>query len=202
MHAYYQPFLSKNRDIQLAKETWEYAVADSIPDGDWVGAGKNVVDVSTLTAEIDVKGISVARVGRSLTTEASFLQNNKLENDSFATLFQEKDFRGLKNMFVDLWLDKVKDTKNLHLFAAIREKSNQQVHYCLLKVEDDPELTEDRFVEQMTLSGGRTVDVPLIDSVYGKTYLYIPKRRLEIRLNTNGLEKYIVHSHNYEKGNQ
>jgi hypothetical protein len=36
MAEYYAPFVTRKRDIQVAKETWEYAVADSIPDATWV----------------------------------------------------------------------------------------------------------------------------------------------------------------------
>ena len=32
MSAYYLPFQNKKREIQVAKETWEYAVSDSIPN--------------------------------------------------------------------------------------------------------------------------------------------------------------------------
>ena len=197
MTAYYAPFLKKQREIQIAKETWEYAVADSIPGASWVGAGKNVVDVVTPLADIDVKGISVLTMGKTFTTEASFLQNNKKENDNFAVSFRNADFGVLKKMFVDLWFDKVKNTKNLHLLAAIREKKKKSVYYCLLKVVPN-DLTDEEFIAKMSLSGGRSVDVPMIDPEFGRTYIYISKRRLEIRLNCYGLKDYMVYSHEYQ----
>ena len=58
MRAYYKPYLNNGRDVILAKEAWEYAVADSIDGASWVGAGKNVIDVSAPNLDIDVKGIS------------------------------------------------------------------------------------------------------------------------------------------------
>jgi len=164
MQNYYVPFIVKQRQIQIAKETWEYGVADSIPGSSWVGAGKNVVDVITPTVELDVKGISVDRLTSTLTTEASFLQNNKGKNDHFATLF------------------------------IIREKSTHAVYYCLLKIVDD-NVDTDEFIAQMSMDGSRSVEVPLIESTYGKTYIYMPKRRLEIRLNCQGLKDYLVYSH-------
>ena len=94
MHSYYAPFVAKNRDIQVAKETWEYAVADSIVGANWCGAGHNVVDVNTPIADIDVKGISTNDMEKyKLTTEASFLQNNKQKNDGFAKLFEQKKIK-------------------------------------------------------------------------------------------------------------
>jgi hypothetical protein len=194
MREYYSPFIKKNRLIQIAKETWEYGVADSIDHAVWVGAGKNVVDVVAPGLEIDVKGISIGQLSNTLTTEASFLQNHKVENDGFVTLFKNQDYQALKQMFVDPWIEKVKGTNNLHLLAIVREKETNAVYYCLLRVVDS-HLTDEQFVAQMALSNSRSVDVPLIDLQYGKTYIYISKRRLEIRLNCEGLKDYMVYSH-------
>ena len=41
------------------------------------------------------------------------------------------------------------------------------------------------------------ISVPMIDNLYGKTYIYIPKRRLELRLNPAGMSTFLVHSHRY-----
>ena len=193
MKGFYQPFIALGWDVDLSKTTWERVVATCVDNAKWVGAGKNVVDVSTPSADIDVKSQSVDTLG-SLTTEASFLQNNKRKNDHFMKLFESNDFRALKEMFVDLWIDKVTGTNNLHLLAIIREKKTKTVSYCLLKLEDDG-LTEADFISKMQVAGERSVDVPMIDPAYGKTYIYISKRRLEIRLNTEGLKDYIVYSH-------
>jgi hypothetical protein len=191
MSEYYRPFLNKSRPIQLAKETWEYAVADSIDGSDWVGAGKNIIDVRAPSIEIDVKGLSCQHL-QGTTTEASILQNNKLENDNFAKLFESKDFAGLKSMFVDPFFEKIKSTTNLHILCSIREKKVQNVHYCLLKVIEKP---NDNFINEMYTDAKRSISVPMIDPMYGKVYLYIPKRRLEIRLKMNELSKFSVLSH-------
>ena len=191
MHSYYAPFIKKGRPIQLAKETWEYAVADSIDGGEWVGAGKNVIDVRAPGIEIDVKGLSSQNLNGT-TTEASILQNNKLENDNFAKLFESKDFSALKDMFVDPFVDKIKSTNNLHILCAVREKKEQKVHYCLLKVIQKENVN---FVKEMNMDAKRSVSVPMIDPKYGKTYLYIPKRRLEIRLKMEEMSKFSVFSH-------
>lgn len=197
MKEYYSPFLKKNRDIQVAKETWEYGVADSIDNATWTGAGHNVVDVKTPIADIDVKGLSTIKMTQNkLTTEASFLQNNKEETDGFVKLFEGKDYKTLKEMFVDPLLTKHVGTNNLHLFSIIREKDTKKVYYCLLRVEDTT-LSDSDFISGMHNTGKRSVSVPMIDPMYGNTCLYIPKRRLEIRLNTQGLEPFLVYSHSY-----
>lgn len=196
MSAYYAPFQAKKRAIQVAKETWEYAVADSIAGAKWVGAGKNVVDVQTPDYALDVKGLSITKLSDSYTTEASYLQNNKRENDNFNKLFEEQDFTALKKMFVDPLDKKVAGINNLHLLAIVREKKFKKVHYALLKMEHSP-LTDAEFVARMKLDAGRGVSIPMINPAFGKTYIYIPKRRLEIRLNCEGLEDYLVYSHTY-----
>lgn len=198
MKEYYKPFVKKKRDVQIAKETWEYGVADSIPNAEWRGAGKNVVDVKAPNADLDVKGLSIDVITDCQTTEASFLQNNKQENDGFSKLFESKDFLALKKMFVDPMDDKIKGTNNLHLLGIVREKSTKKVYYCLLKVESNSIADKD-FLAQMNVEGKRSVALPMIDITYGKTYIYIAKRRLEIRLNGQGLSEFLVYSHRYDK---
>lgn len=196
MTAYYAPFIAKQRDIQIAKETWEYGVADSIPGAQWVGAGKNVVDVQLPGYALDVKGLSISRLSDSYSTEASFLQNNKKENDNFNKLFESQDYTALKTMFVDPLKDKVMGVNNLHLLAIVREKKTKSVYYALLKMEATA-LTDAEFTANMKMDAGRSVSIPMIDPAFGKTYIYIPKRRLEIRLNCEGLKDYLVLSHTY-----
>lgn len=196
MNAYYAPFHQKNRAIQVAKETWEYAVADSAPNAEWVGAGANVADVKTPLADLDVKGLSVEKITNNQSSEASFLQNNRQENDGFGKLFESKDFQALKAMFVDPIVDKIKGTNNLHLLAIVRERSTKKVYYSLLKVTATT-LTDAEFLASMVIDGKRSVALPMIDPAYGYTYLYIAKRRLEIRLNPKGMKDFLVYSHSY-----
>jgi len=197
MSRYYAPFQQDGLEIQLAKETWEYGISKNIHNATWVGAGKNVVDVTTPIADFDVKGISIQNLNKGLTTEASFLQNIQAKNASlFSNLFASKDYQGLKTMFVDPYMAKISKTNNLHLLTVIREKETKKVYYCLFKVEPTT-LTSTEFVDQMTPIGDCSVTVPMIDPAYGRTYLYSNKRRLEIKLNASGLSSFLVYSHSY-----
>ena len=194
MQAYYAPFANKGRPIQISKETWEYAVADAIPRGEWKGAGKNVIDVSTPSINIDVKGLSCSSL-KSMSTEASILQNNKLESDNSTQLFEKAEFSSLQDMFVQPLLDKIKKAGELYVLCAVRHKQGKDkfdVYYCLYKV---IECDIENFEGQMYMDAKRSVRIPMIDSEYGKTYLYIPKRRLEIRVNMTGMKDYLVYSH-------
>lgn len=196
MAEFYAPYQNNTIELTLAKEIWEHGVQRGIPNAVHLGAGKNVIDVRSPIADFDVKGISCEKITSNQSTEASFLQNNKKQNDGFAKLFESQDFNALKQMFVDPFEVKIKDTNNLHMFCIIRDKSTHDVYYCLLKVESST-LTDSEFTQSMRLNGDRSVSVPMIDSVYGRTYIYIPKRRLEIRINPAGLSSFLVYSHSY-----
>ena len=194
MREYYAPFIRKGRKIQLAKETWEYGVADSIPGAEWLGSGNNVVDVRAPQLDMDVKGLSVAKLGKE-STEASFLQNLQKGADGYSTAWANRDWPTLKSIFVDPLEAKHRGTTNLHLLVIIRTKNDHGVYYGLLQAQPSP-LNEEEFIGQMTQRAGRSVNIPMIDAEYGRTYICISKRRLEIRINTAGMMPYLKYSHN------
>ena len=193
MKEYYAPFIKKGRKIQLAKETWEYGVADSIPDADWLGSGNNVVDVKAPLLDMDVKGLSCSKLGKE-TTEASFLQNLAKGADGYSTAWANGDWATLKTIFVDPLETKHLGTNNLHLMVIVRTKNDHGVYYGLLKAEPNP-LDQAQFLSEMTQHAGRSVRIPMIDEEFGRTYICISKRRLEIRINTEGFGPYLQFSH-------
>lgn len=193
MKAYYAPFLAKGRKIQLAKETWEYGVADSIPGAEWLGSGNSVVDVSAPLCGLDVKGLSTSKLGKE-TTEASFLQNLQKGADGYSQAWHDKDWLTLKNIFVNPLTAKTTGINNLHLLVIVRTRNDHAVHYGLLKACPSV-LTNEEFVAKMFQHAGRTVNVPIIDAEFGRTYICISKRRLELRINTEGFAPYLKYSH-------
>lgn len=192
MSEYYAPFIKKGRKIQLAKETWEYGVADSILGAEWLGSGSSVVDVKAPGVDLDVKGLSASKLGKE-TTEASFLQNLQESADGYSSAWANKDWATLKKIFVDPVDQKHQGTTNLHLLVIVRTKIDLGVHYALLKAVPNP-LTEKQFVAAMTQTG-RVVSIPMMDEQYGRTYICISKRRLEIRLDTEGMAPFLQFSH-------
>ena len=82
----------------------------------------------------------------------------------------------------------------ISLLACVRDKTLKQVWYCLLKV---VQCKNPNLLAEMKFRGTRSIDVPFIDETLGRTYLFIPKRRLEIRLNMAAMSKYSVLSHSY-----
>jgi hypothetical protein len=193
MKEYYAPFIKKGRKIQLAKETWEYGVADSIPGADWLGSGNNVVDVKAPALDMDVKGLSCAKLGKE-STEASFLQNLAKGADGYSTAWANKDWATLKTIFVDPLEAKHVGTNNLHLLVIVRTKNDLGVHYGLLKAVPNP-LDQPKFLAEMKQHAGRSVSIPMIDEEFGRTYICISKRRLEIRIDTEGFGPYLQFSH-------
>lgn len=196
MYEYYRPFVKKDRPIQVAKEAWEYAVADSIPAGEWVGAGHSVVDVETPYMQLDVKGLSCNKI-KGMTTEASVCQNHQIKHDNtYMVFFEQQNFEGLYDIYVQGLLDKIQPTTNLHVLCAVREKVAKKVYATLLKIQES-ELSKQEIINGMQLRGTRSVSVPLIDPKYGETYIYLPKRRLEIRLNIETMMEFSIFSHSY-----
>ena len=193
MFNYYAPFKRRNRKIQIAKETWEYAVADSIDNATWTGAGSRVVDVVTPLADFDVKGLSAKDI-LSISSEASYLQNLQSINDGFVNLINESDFTGLYNMFVAPLKTKLKDTNNLHILVIVRINNDKSVCYALLKVVPS-NLSLDEFINKIHMKTPRVMYVPMIDSKYGNTVFTVAKRRLELRVDCKGLSPYMVNSH-------
>ena len=193
MKAYYAPFLAKNRKIQLAKETWEYGVADSIQGAVWCGSGNSVVDVTAPLCSLDVKGLSAQDLTKE-TTEASFLQNLQKGADGYSQAWHNKDWTTLKNIFVDPLGAKTDGINNLHLLVIVRTKKDHGVHYGLLKAVPN-NLTDEEFIAKMYQHAGRSVNVPIIDEQYGRTYICISKRRLELRIDCAGFSPYLMYSH-------
>jgi hypothetical protein len=193
MRAYYAPFIAKGRKLQIAKETWEYGVADSIAGAVWHGAGNSVVDVRAPALDLDVKGLSVSRLGKE-STEASFLQNLQKGADGYSTAWANKDWATLKQIFVDPLEAKHVGTTNLHLLVIVRTKEDDGVHYALLKAVPNP-LDQAGFLANMSQYAGRSVSIPMMDAEFGRTYICISKRRLEIRVNTLGLAPFLKFSH-------
>ena len=199
MSEFYAPFLKPNRKLTLSKECWEYAVADAIPNGEWAGAGKSVIDVVAGDISIDVKGLSCNNYTGE-TTEASILQNHQSKHDNtYMVFFEQSNFEGLYDIYVQSLLDKMKDIDNMYLFCATRQKKSLEVFYSLLKVVPS-QLTKREFIACMHRHKDRSVNVPLINPKYGRTYIYMPKRRLEIRLQMSGINpEFMKYSHTLPK---
>ena len=167
-------YIAKGYPLALGKEQWEYVVSESIPNAEWCGAGKSIIDVKIDSIGIDVKGVSKEETSTS-TTEASMFQSFKEETKLY---FNKKDTESIWNLFVDGWLSKVKSVDEYYLIGIVREKETLNCSLCAFKVADTNLLYEDdlcKFTKKsMKVSG-------LADSAFIETRVYSSKTRLEIK---------------------
>ena len=110
--------IALGRPLSMGKETWEYAVADSIVGAVWAGAGNSIVDVKIGTnIGLDVKSVGIGSGTKS--GEASMFQTYHSHLD---TLFSTQDSATLWSVYIDGWFEKVQSVKDYYLLAIVKDK--------------------------------------------------------------------------------
>jgi hypothetical protein len=191
--SYTDVFTKKNREPQLAKETWEYIIADSVPSATWTGAGNALADVETDTSFLDVKGLSTLNFSR-ISNEASLLQiTSSVADDVISDLTEAKSVSSqLQKKINDTFIEKM----NMKLYMNDALQAHNKKYYSLVIVREQQVVNS--FAVALFLhthhtnvvtsySTTRNPDVALIESSHGKVSLNISKRRLELRVNLNNL---------------
>jgi hypothetical protein len=167
-------YIAKGYPLALGKEQWEYVVSESIPNAEWCGAGKSVIDVKVNDIGIDVKGVSKQDTSKS-TTEASMYQTFQEETKAY---FNSKDKNKIWSLFIDGWLKKVKSVKEYYLIGIVREKETLNCSLCCFKVSKTDLLFEDSLCnftnKSMKVNG-------IGDPDFIETRVYSSKTRLEIK---------------------
>ncbi len=167
-------YIAKGYPLALGKEQWEYVVSESIPNAEWCGAGKSIIDVKVNDIGIDVKGVSKQDTSKS-TTEASMYQTFQEETKAY---FNSKDKNKIWSLFVDGWLKKVKSVKEYYLIGIVREKETLNCSLCCFKVSKTDLLFEDSLCnftnKSMKVNG-------IGDPDFIETRVYSSKTRLEIK---------------------
>lgn len=167
-------YIAKGYPLALGKEQWEYVVSESIPNAEWCGAGKSIIDVKVNNIGIDVKGVSKQDTSKS-TTEASMYQTFQEETKAY---FNNKDKNKIWSLFIDGWLNKVKSVKEYYLIGIVREKETLNCSLCCFKVSKTDLLFEDSLCnftnKSMKVNG-------IGDPNFIETRVYSSKTRLEIK---------------------
>jgi len=167
-------YITKGYPLALGKEQWEYVVSESIPNAEWCGAGKSIIDVKVGEIGIDVKGVSKEDKSKA-TTEASMYQTFQEETKQY---FNGKDTKSIWDLFISGWLDKVKSVKEYYLIGIVREKETLNCSLCCFKVAKTDLLYEDKLCvftkKSMKVTG-------LADPEFIETRVYSSKTRLEIK---------------------
>jgi hypothetical protein len=178
MDLIFQPLrkhLEKGRPLSLGKEIWEYAVADSINNAEWCGAGHNIIDVK-VNADIGIDVKSVSRDDNAIkTTESSMFQTFKDETKKH---FNENNTESLWNLFVDGWFKKTKSIKKYYLMAIIRDKKTLDCFLCCFRVND----VQINYSPNLCKLNTKTMKVDgIVNGDYADVLVYSSKTRLEIK---------------------
>jgi hypothetical protein len=169
--------IALGRPLSLGKELWEYAVADSIDDGEWNGAGKSVIDVKIGEhIGIDVKSVSRG-IKNKTTSEASIFQNF---NQDAKTYFTSQDAQGVWNIHIEGWRAKIQDIGAYYLLCIIREKETLNCTLAGFRISKHPISFNPDLVKfnraSIHFNG-------LVDKQFANIRYYNSKSRLEITFN-------------------
>jgi hypothetical protein len=173
--------LALGRPLSLGKETWEYAVADSIPGAEWAGAGNSIIDVR-LSKDIGFDVKSVGKGAGNKSGEASMFQTYEGHTDSS---FSNQDSALLWKTFVEGWAKKVKTVQDYYLLVIVKDKSYNCGMCGFKRVGEIPEfdpsfgtfLTETGRASKGTWTISQIADPNLLHTIVIKN-----KKRLEMRL--------------------
>ena len=173
--------IAKGRPLSMGKESWEYAVADSIVGAVWAGAGNSIVDVRIGTnIGLDVK--SVGKGSGSKSGEASMFQTYHSHLD---TLFNTQDAPALWNVYIEGWFTKVQSVKDYYLLAIVKDKQ-YNCSLCGFKRTGSLPAYDPKFGTFLTETGraskGTWTVQELADPKFLHTMVIKGKKRLEMRL--------------------
>jgi len=180
--------IAMGRPLSMGKETWEYAVADSIAGSIWAGAGNSIVDVKIgADTGLDVKGVGKGGFLKkskeyAKSGEASMFQTYEGDTD---TSFSKKDSVLLWQTFIEGWNTKAKSVKHYYLLVIFKDK-NYDCSICGFKrVNDLPEF--DPSLSSYTTDTGKASPnnlriEQLADPKLLSTVIVRNKKRLEMRL--------------------
>jgi hypothetical protein len=168
--------IALGRPASMGKELWEYAVADSITNAKWCGAGKSIADVSIgLDIGIDVKSV---QINKHATTEASMYQP-LAELEAASQHFTNKSKQELWNLFVKGWLTKVSSIKEYYMLVIFRDSKTFDCSIAGFKINNN----QVRFLEEDCEFISKSMKVNSIaDPELVNIKVYSGKTRLEIRI--------------------
>lgn len=177
--------IALGRPLSMGKETWEYAVADSITGSTWAGAGNSIVDVK-IGADIglDVKSIGKAR-GNGITAKSGEASMFQTYHSHLDTLFHTQDSPALWNVYVEGWFEKVKSVKEYYLLAIVKDKQ-YNCSLCGFKRTGTIPAYDPSYGTFLTETGKQSTGTwtvhQLADPMFLHTMVIKGKKRLEMRL--------------------
>lgn len=172
----------KGRPFQIAKEAWEYALADATEwmGGIWVGNGNNPEDVRVKdTIHYDVKGISGSWTRNS--SEASIKQSLKTEyriDENFIT----ENSQELWNSTVEPWIEKVFSKDDYFVSIFWRHNKSLDIRLVMFKIDNLLKPTYDPVHCSFNKTKSSMDILNITDPEYAKIYILKSKKRMELRI--------------------
>jgi|TARA_B110000305_G_C19364390_1_gene601129 hypothetical protein len=171
----------KGRPFQIAKEAWEYALADATAwnGGEWAGHGNAPEDVRVGDKKYDVKGLGgkwtstsgEASVKQSLSASAR-IDESFLENDS-------------KNLWAGIvtpWIEKINTGGEYYVTVFWRHKETLAVRLVMFRLDTNnlPEYTLDSC--EFNKTNTQMIINNIVDPEQAKLYILRSKHRMELRI--------------------
>jgi hypothetical protein len=177
--------IARGRPLSMGKETWEYAVADSIVGSEWAGAGNSIVDVrigNDIGLDVKSVGKTTGKGPTAKSGEASMFQTYHSHLD---TLFSTKDSATLWNVYIEGWFKKVCSVKHYYLLAIVKDKS-YNCSICGFKRVGNIPNYDPTYGSFLTETGKESTGSWTIKQLADPTLLHTTvlkgKKRLEMRL--------------------
>lgn len=173
--------LAKGRPFQIAKEAWEYALADATEwnGGEWVGHGNNPEDVRMGAIKFDVKGLGGTWTGNS--GEASVKQT--LSADArIDESFLSKDSATLWKGVVDPWIQKVFVDDDYYVTVFWRNKKTLDIRLVMFAVDHQHKPIYTNSSCEFNNSGTKMLLNTIADPEQIQLYILRSKHRMEMRI--------------------
>ena len=187
--------------LRIPKEYLEIFVSQML-DGEPAGSGNYPVDVivSSMKSAIDISGLSIGRNKdgnfRKSTGEKSLAQ--KFDSDNYGQygedlddLFKHQNGNEIVSAFQKILLRKYakvfneNQVKSIYILNFIFNNEDQEIYVSVLKLDQD----KIQNFSAGNISKSTCIFNDAIDISYGDVKAYKAKKRLELRLNVNGLIK-------------
>lgn len=173
--------LAKGRPFQIAKEAWEYALADATEwnGGEWVGHGNNPEDVRMGNKKFDVKGLGGKWTGTS--GEASVKQTLSASariDESFLSSDSENLWAGV----VEPWIKKVFVEDDYYVTVFWRNKETLDMRLVMFAVDHTHKPIYTSSSCEFNDSRTRMTLNNIVDPEQAQLYILRSKHRMEMRI--------------------
>jgi hypothetical protein len=173
--------LDKGRPFQIAKEAWEYILADATEwnGGEWVGHGNNPEDVRVRDKKYDVKGLG----GKWTTTSGEASVKQTLSASArIDESFLAEDSKLLWEGVVAPWMDKVNNGGEYFVTVFWRNKLTLSIRLVMFKLHMDNLPAYDPKGCEFNKGKTQMAITNIVDPEQAKLYILRSKHRMELRI--------------------